>query len=159
LNQSFEANHVAPVASIHVLVVNPIPMSIYDFELVSYGEFDHSGISETALYQSRSSAVSEARLANTGSIDDEITDESAQREWDRFAIPDHSGDDDSSIPPIAVPARMTKATLARWTINSFLAYDSTTALATPSPMPNQLTASTIMPMIPAIAERSNDRHR
>jgi hypothetical protein len=70
----------------------------------------------------------DTRLPYVGSSAAEISDESVQREWDRSAMPDHSGDGDSFSTPIALRARITKTTLARWTNDSFPAYDSTTAL-------------------------------
>ena len=36
--------------------------------------------------------MSDAPLSNAGSFDAEVVDETIQREWDRFAMPDHSFD-------------------------------------------------------------------
>lgn len=72
--------------------------------------------------------MNDTPLPNVGSSAVETADESVQRGWDRFAMPDHSGDGDSFSTPISLPARIMKTTLAKWTNNSFPAYDSTTAL-------------------------------
>lgn len=72
--------------------------------------------------------MSDTPLPNVGSFGVEITDESVQQEWDRFAMPDLSGDGDSFSTPIALPARITKTSLAVRAFDSSPAYDSTTAL-------------------------------
>ena len=68
-------------------------------------------------------------LPNNGSADAQMADESVQREWDRFAMPDLSNERESHGLPLAITGRSTTtATIAIRAFDSLPAYDSSTAL-------------------------------
>jgi hypothetical protein len=73
--------------------------------------------------------VSDTPLPSVGISDAQITDQSVQREWDRFAAPQGSDGTESLPSPRALSrGGSTRATLALRVFDSAPAYDSTTAL-------------------------------
>ena len=73
--------------------------------------------------------MSDAPLSNAGSFDAEAVDETIQREWDRFAMPDHSFDPSIHGSPLAADAGgSTNATVATSAFDSLAAYGSSIAL-------------------------------
>jgi hypothetical protein len=74
--------------------------------------------------------VSDTPLSNVGSSDADATDESVQRAWDRYAMPDLSGDREPRRLPLAPPShRTTNAPLDLNLYDSDPAFGSSTALS------------------------------
>jgi len=73
--------------------------------------------------------VSDAPLPTVGSADAGVVDETIQREWDRFAMPDHSFDPSAHGAPLAPDAGgSANATVETGAFESLQAYGSSTAL-------------------------------
>ena len=73
--------------------------------------------------------MSETPLSPFGSSDAEIADQSVQRQWDRYAMPDLSGDQQSQQTPLALTVRSTtNATLVVQLYESSPAFGSTTSM-------------------------------
>jgi hypothetical protein len=77
----------------------------------------------------RSNLMSDVPRADAGSFDAEIADQFVQRQSDRFAMPDLSGDGEVRSSVLRHPSRRsTNPTLEVRVYDSFPAYSSTTAL-------------------------------
>jgi hypothetical protein len=73
--------------------------------------------------------MSEPLPPTDGLSDAELADQSVQREWDRYAMPDFSGDQETQHSPLAPTARSsTDAIVPTRFYDSSPAFDSTTAL-------------------------------
>jgi hypothetical protein len=77
----------------------------------------------------RSNFVSETPLPSVGSSDTETVENTIQRKWDKFAMPDLSVDPESQRPPLVrASSRPTSSANASRAFDSLPAFDSTTAL-------------------------------